>query len=270
MGRAHEVRAASMAKTAAMKSKLYAKYGKEIFMAAKSGVPDPNTNLTLRKVVEKARKENVPADVIKRAIDKAKGGSDENYTEMRYEGFGPGNVLVIVDCMTDNNNRTYTDVRTAFNKCGGKLGVTFEGNIAQGTYNLTKYDDLRFDAYRSMAEAYKAKGEYQLVKDAIEHIPEIYFTKLGVAAQLLEGEEMYEAAQKQKNLSAEDLIDMLIVAGKHLKKIGEIEKANSQFRIALKVMDAFEEDFIENKWFKATVYEYTNEQRKEIKKLLAE
>ena len=124
MGRAHEVRAASMAKTAAMKSKLYARYGKEIFMAAKSGVPDPNTNLALRKIIEKAKKENVPADVIKRAIDKAKGGSDENYTEMRYEGFGPGNVLVIVDCMTDNNNRTYTDVRTAFNKSGGKLGVT--------------------------------------------------------------------------------------------------------------------------------------------------
>ena len=73
MGRAHEVRAASMAKTAAMKSKLYAKYGKEIFMAAKSGVPDPNTNLSLRKIIEKAKKENVPADVIKRAIDKAKG-----------------------------------------------------------------------------------------------------------------------------------------------------------------------------------------------------
>ena len=63
---------------------------------------------------------------------------------------------------------------------------------------------------------------------------------------------------------------MLIVAGKHLKEIGEIEKANSQFRIALKVMDAFEEDFVESKWFKATVYEYTNEQRKEIEKLLAE
>lgn len=142
--------------------------------------------------------------------------------------------------------------------------------IGKSLVESTKHDDLRFDAYRSMAEAYKAKGEYQLVKDAIEHIPEIYFTKLGVAAQLLEGEEMYEAAQKQKNISAEDLIDMLIVAGKHLKKIGEIEKANSQFRIALKVMDAFEEDFVESKWFKATVYEYTNEQRKEIKKLLAE
>ena len=89
-------------------------------------------------------------------------------------------------------------------------------------------------------------------------------------ASLLDGEDSYEAAQKQKNLSAEDLIDMLIVTGKYLKENGELEKANSQFRIALKVMNAFEEDFIENKWFKATVYEYTSEQRKEIETLLAE
>ena len=124
MGRAHEVRAASMAKTAAAKSKLNAKWGRAIYVAAKSGVPDPDLNQTLKKEIERAKKEQVPSDIIKRAIDKAKGGSDENYTEMRYEGFGPGNVLVIVDCMTDNNNRTYTDVRTAFNKWGGKLGVT--------------------------------------------------------------------------------------------------------------------------------------------------
>ena len=142
--------------------------------------------------------------------------------------------------------------------------------IGKSLVESTKQDDLRFDAYRSMAEAYKAKGEYQLAKDAIEHIPEIYFTKLGVAAQLLEGEKMYEAAQKQKNISAGDLIDMLIIAGKYLKENGETEKANSQFRIALKVMDAFEEDFIESKWFKATVYEYTNDQRIEIEALLAE
>ncbi|MBQ3099763.1 MAG: hypothetical protein IJC50_02120, partial [Clostridia bacterium] len=75
---------------------------------------------------------------------------------------------------------------------------------------------------------------------------------------------------KQKNISAEDLIDMLIVVGKRLRENGETEKANSQFRIALKVMDAFEEDFIEDRWFKATVYEYTNEQRKEVELLLAE
>ena len=81
---------------------------------------------------------------------------------------------------------------------------------------------------------------------------------------------MYEAAQKQKNLSADDLIDMLIIAGKYLRDNGELEKAISQFRIALKVMDAFEEDFVETKWFKATVYEYTTEQRKEIEQLLSE
>ena len=140
MGRAHEVRAAAMAKTAAMKSKLYAKYGKEIFMAAKSGDPDPNTNLSLRKVVEKAKKENVPADVIKRAIEKAKGGNNINYTEMRYEGIGPGNVMVVVDCMTDNTNRTFTEVRTAFGKCGGQLG-----NSGSAMFMFQKLGLLEFE-----------------------------------------------------------------------------------------------------------------------------
>ena len=167
----------------------------------------------------------------------------------------PGNDILL-DCLTDV-------------LC--ELGRNDEViTIGKSLVESTKHDDLRFDAYRSMAEAYKAKGEYQLAKDAIEHIPEIYFTKLGVAAQLLEGEEMYEAAQKQKNLSAEDLIDMLIITGKYLRAEGETEKANSQFRIARKVMDAFEEDFIEDKWFSSTVYEYTNNQRKEIEALLAQ
>ena len=134
----------------------------------------------------------------------------------------------------------------------------------------TKDDSVKYDACRILASCYKENGQNDLVKPTLEIIPEIYFSKLELMASLLDGEDSYEAAQKQKNLSAEDLIDMLIVAGKHLKEIGEIEKANSQFRIALKVMDAFEEDFVESKWFKATVYEYTNEQRKEIEKLLAE
>lgn len=119
MGRAHEVRAAAMAKTAAMKSKLYSRYGKELYIAAKSGVPDPDMNLALARKIKEAKSNQVPADVIKRAIDKAKGGSDENYTECRYEGFGPGGSTVIVDCLTDNNNRAYTEVKTAFNKCHG-------------------------------------------------------------------------------------------------------------------------------------------------------
>ena len=119
MGRAHEVRAASMAKTAALKTKLYSRFGKEIYIAAKSGEPDPEMNATLKRKIQEAKSNQIPADVIKRAIDKAKGGTVENYTEARYEGFGPANTTFIVDCLTDNTNRSMTDVRTAFTKTNG-------------------------------------------------------------------------------------------------------------------------------------------------------
>ncbi len=133
----------------------------------------------------------------------------------------------------------------------------------------TKDDSVKYDACRILATCYKENGQNDMVKPTIELIPEIYFSKLELMASLLDGEDSYEAAHKQKNISAEDLIDMLIIIGKRLRENGEYEKANSQFRIALKVMDAFEEDFVESKWFKATVYEYTGEQRKEIEKLLS-
>jgi YebC/PmpR family DNA-binding regulatory protein len=123
MGRAHEVRKVAMEKTAAAKSKLYSKYGKEIYMAAKSGTPDPDTNQALKKIIEKAKKEQVTADIIKRAIEKAKGGSEESYIDVRYEGFGPGNSVIIVECLTDNVNRTIATVKNCFTKTGGKLGV---------------------------------------------------------------------------------------------------------------------------------------------------
>ena len=134
----------------------------------------------------------------------------------------------------------------------------------------TKDDSVKYDACRILASCYKEIGQSDLVKPTLELIPEIYFTKLELMASLLDGEDSYEAAQKQKNISAEDLVDMLIVAGKYLKEKGETEKAHSQFRIAQKVMDAFSEDFVEDKWFKSTVYESTSEQRKEIEQLLNE
>jgi transcriptional regulator with XRE-family HTH domain len=134
----------------------------------------------------------------------------------------------------------------------------------------TRDDAVKYDACRILAACYKENGQDDLVRPTLELIPEIYFTKLALAATLLEGEDSYEAAQKKKNISAEDLVDMLIVAGKYLKERGEQEKAATQFRIALKVMDAFAEDFVEETWFKATVYEYTAEQRREIETLLAE
>lgn len=129
MGRAHEVRAASMAKTAAAKSKLNNKWSRIIYMAAKAGVPDPDLNQNLKKEIEKAKKEQVTADVIKRAIEKAKGANMESYSELQLEGFGPGSSMVVVECLSDNSNRTQTAVKIALQKTGGKIAgsgsVTF-------------------------------------------------------------------------------------------------------------------------------------------------
>ncbi len=123
MGRTYENRKASMAKTAAKKTKVYSKYGREIYVVAKAGGPDPSANLSLRRLIDKAKKDQVPGHVIDKALDKATGTGGEDYVTMRYEGFGPGNCMVIVDCLTDNNNRTLGDVRTCFNKAKSKLGV---------------------------------------------------------------------------------------------------------------------------------------------------
>ena len=129
-------------------------------------------------------------------------------------------------------------------------------------------DSVKYDACRILASCYKENGRYDLVKPTLELIPEIYFSKLELTASLLDGNDSYEAAQKQKHISAEDLIDMLIIAGKRLRENGETEKADSQFRIVQKVMDAFADDFVEDKWFSSTVYETTQEQRKEVELLL--
>lgn len=128
MGRAHEVRKASMAKTAAAKTKVYSRYGKEVFLSAKSGGPDPDANLSLRRLIEKAKKDQVPSDIIKRAIDKAKSGGTENYDELQFEGYGPNGSTIIVKCLTDNVNRTISHVRPAFTKSKSKLGA--EGSVS--------------------------------------------------------------------------------------------------------------------------------------------
>lgn len=109
-------------------SRIYAKFGVEIFVAAKQGEPDPEANQSLKFVLERAKTYNVPKHIIDRAIEKAKGGSDENYDELRYEGFGPNGSMVIVDALTNNVNRTASDVRAAFGKNGGNMGVS--GSVA--------------------------------------------------------------------------------------------------------------------------------------------
>lgn len=109
-------------------SRIYAKFGREIYVAAKSGEPDPDLNQNLKFVLERAKTYNVPKHIIDRAIEKAKGGSEENYDELRYEGFGPNGSMVIVDALTNNVNRTASEVRAAFGKNGGNMGVS--GSVA--------------------------------------------------------------------------------------------------------------------------------------------
>jgi YebC/PmpR family DNA-binding regulatory protein len=109
-------------------SRIYAKFGREIYVAAKQGEPDPESNQALRVVLERAKTYSVPKAIIDRAIEKAKGGSEESYDELRYEGFGPNGSMVIVDALTNNVNRTASDVRAAFGKNGGNMGVN--GSVA--------------------------------------------------------------------------------------------------------------------------------------------
>jgi YebC/PmpR family DNA-binding regulatory protein len=109
-------------------SRIYAKFGVEIYVAAKSGDPNPESNQALKFVLERAKTYNVPKHIIDRAIEKAKGGSEESYSELRYEGFGPSGSMVIVDALTNNVNRTASDVRAAFGKNGGNMGVS--GSVA--------------------------------------------------------------------------------------------------------------------------------------------
>lgn len=123
MGRAYEVRKASIQKTGAAKAKLYSNFAKEIYLAAKNGGTNVESNKELKSLVEKAKKQQVPSDIINRAIDKVNSGVDESYTSCRYEGFGPESSTIIVDCLTDNVNRTVSFVRAAFTKCKSKLGT---------------------------------------------------------------------------------------------------------------------------------------------------
>lgn len=116
------------------RSNLFSKLSREITVAAKMGAPDPDMNPRLRLAINNAKGQSMPKDNIQRAIDKASGGDEDNYEEVRYEGYGPGGSAIIVEALTDNRNRTATAVRTAFSKNGGNLGT--EGSVAHGFERL--------------------------------------------------------------------------------------------------------------------------------------
>ncbi|NVK23186.1 MAG: YebC/PmpR family DNA-binding transcriptional regulator [Kangiellaceae bacterium] len=127
MGRAFQNRKESMAKTSDQNAKVYSKFSREIYVTAKQGGADPEANLALRGLLDRAKRAQVPAHVISKAIDKATSGAGEDFAIARYEGYAPGNVMVIVDCLTDNPNRTFGEVRQCFVKTKSKIGV--EGSV---------------------------------------------------------------------------------------------------------------------------------------------
>ncbi|GED23645.1 YebC/PmpR family DNA-binding transcriptional regulator [Halomonas halmophila] len=217
MGRAFQNRKESMAKTSDAKAKVYGKYGRELYVCAKQGGSDPHSNLTLRGLIERAKKAQVPSHVIDKALEKANGAGGEDYALARYEGFGPGSAMVIIECLTDNPNRTIGDVRTCINKCKGKLGTpgsashmfdhcaifAFDGEDEEGALDAMMEADVdvtdieneggRITIFAPHTEYAKAKqalidayGELDLEIDEIQFVPQTTTPVTGEDAALFE------------------------------------------------------------------------------------
>lgn len=192
MGRAYEVRKVSIQKTGAAKAKLYSMYAKEIYQAAKIGGTDPISNVSLKRLIDKAKKDQVPADLIKRALDKVNSGVDESYVNNKYELFGISGSSLIVDTLTDNINRTISDIRTVLNKTNTKMGavgsvaymyehlcmVGFKGLTEEEVLNAliendVEMNDIEFEddhiiVYGEPSDLFKIKQAVQTIKEDIE------------------------------------------------------------------------------------------------------
>jgi len=213
------------------RSKLFSKLSRDITLAAKQGLPDPTANARLRLAINNARAESMPRDNIERAIKKALGGETDNYEEIRYEGFGPGGIGVIVEALTDNRNRAASTIRTAFNKAGGNLGET--GSVA------FMFDRLGQITYPSaagsedaMMEAAIEAGAEDVESDEDGHVIYTAFEDLGAVIEAL------EAALGPAKSTA------VIWKPKTLTPV-ETETATSLFKL-IDVLD--EDDDVQNVW----------------------
>jgi YebC/PmpR family DNA-binding regulatory protein len=169
----------------AVRSKLFSKLSKEITVAAKMGLPDPEMNPRLRLAIQNAKAQSMPKDNIERAINKAAGGDDDNYEEIRYEGYGPNGVAVIVEALTDNRNRTGSAVRAAFTKHGGNLGST--GSVG---HMFNRVGEIAYPADKGSAdailEAAIEAGADDVQSDESGHLITTTFDTLGTVAGELE------------------------------------------------------------------------------------
>ena len=169
----------------AARSKMFSKLAREITVAAKMGTPDPDMNPRLRLAIQNAKAQSMPKDNIQRAISKASGGDSENYEEVRYEGYGPGGVAVIVEALTDNRNRTASNVRAAFTKSGGALGET--GSVA---FMFDRVGEIIYPADAATAdaamEAAIEAGAEDVQSDENGHVISCAFEDIGDVTAALE------------------------------------------------------------------------------------
>ena len=169
----------------AQRSKLFSKLAREITVSAKMGLPDPAMNPRLRAAIIAARAENMPKDNIERAIRKAQGGDAESYDEIRYEGYGPGGAALIVEAMTDNRNRTASDIRSSFTKAGGSLAETGAVSFMFDRVGLVEYPADKADPDAVLEAAIEAGADDVVSSDAGH---EVYCAQdaLGEVAKALE------------------------------------------------------------------------------------
>lgn len=205
MGRAYEVRKASMAATSAKKSALYMRASKEIYVAAKSGIPDPRENLTLRAAIEKFKGQSIPKDVIERAIEKAKGKDSAAYIAGRYEGMGPGGSLIIIDTLTDNTNRAFAEVRATLTHKGGKIA-----NVAYNFQELGVLDFTGNDVEAVTESLILEDIDVKEVKKIDDDIVEVTVapTDLNKAREVLNGLGITDFPVNQIMMIPNDYIDL--------------------------------------------------------------
>ncbi|WOC16508.1 YebC/PmpR family DNA-binding transcriptional regulator [Pseudochrobactrum sp. MP213Fo] len=169
----------------AVRSKMFSKLAREITVAAKQGLPDPSMNARLRLAIQNAKAQSMPKDNIERAVKKASGADSENYDEVRYEGYGPGGVAVIVEALTDNRNRTASNVRAAFTKSGGALGETGSVGFMFSRVGEIVYSSSAGDADTVMEAAIEAGAE-DVQTDEEGHVITCAFEDLGEVSKALE------------------------------------------------------------------------------------
>ena len=225
----------------AVRSKMFSKLAREITVAAKTGLPDPSMNARLRLAIQNAKAQSMPKDNIERAIKKASGADSENYEEVRYEGYGPGGVAVIVEALTDNRNRTASSVRSTFSKAGGALGET--GSVS---FSFDRVGEITYKLSAGSADAVMEAaidaGAEDVTTDEDGHTIICGFEDIGEVSKALEdtlGEaETVKAIWKAQNTVPvdEEKAQSLMKLIDTLEDDDDVQNVYSNFEVSDEVM----------------------------------